>query len=102
MKNFNAATLFMITALSISGTATASLAEYVIVNRGPNSAGHVVKRDRIPLDANYPLRLAPNKASIRSNVIRPQESRQSKTAPASKTASKSLVTRGPNGAGFLK
>lgn len=53
-------TLLTLASLSILGTATAALAEYTVVTRGPNGAAHVVKSDQIPLDAKVNTPTAPH------------------------------------------
>lgn len=81
-------------------------AEPIRVTRGPNGATHIVNSERLPLDAklqpqsearDFPA-LAQRGPGGAAHILNDSEtSNQSTTAQRAQR----LITRGPNGAGFL-
>ena len=107
MKRFQSVALVAITAITLGSTATSSLAEkYEVVTRGPNGAGHVVKKGQVPIAAHaqpqsearsFPnlITRGPGGASHITNNAAPK-------SQGGFVAFPNIVNRGPNGGGQLK
>ena len=68
--------------------ATRAIAEPIVVTRGPNGAGHVVKADKVPVDAKIVPNHKTSVISVKAN------------GEVEQKASTRLIQRGPNGAFF--